>query len=281
MSGFNRLILCWLLLALTSCTDQSLPDPVPLARLRLKQVVGTAPDGSPINTTYTYDSLNRLSSIQRRDGSLSLISYNNPDKLLLFYVDYPKANDRSFGSVTLYPYDLRQNERSVVVGNMYFFSTGPLGFDLNSSLASLALKTHYTDFTYSFDVKKHLIHYRQSVPPAGVELDRSTYEYTHENITSVAQSSFDVTSGRLRSQTSSLLEYDDKPNPYYGLLDTTIDPQLRFSTNNVIKNALTSSAAPSTLEVYKYEYNQQGLPIKSTLDRSGKSYITNYTYESY
>ncbi|GAB3787396.1 hypothetical protein GCM10028818_52300 [Spirosoma horti] len=243
--------------------------------------MGTVPDGSPINTTYSYDSLNRLSSIQRSDGSLSLISYNNPDKLLLFYVDYPNPADRTSGSVTLYPYDLGQSSRSVVVGNAYFFSAGAQGFDLSSTLASLNLKTHYKDVTYALDATKHLLRYSQSVPPGGAELERSEYGYTQENITSVVQSSFDVSSGKLRSQTSFVLAYDDKHNPYFGLLDTALDPRLRFSANNVLTNTLTSSAAPSFNDVYRYEYNQQGLPIKSSLERSGTTYTTTYTYESY
>lgn len=281
MSVLNRINLLLLLLALSSCTDHRLPNPVATARLRLKQVVGTSFDGSPVNTIYTYDSLNRLSSIQRVDGSLSLISYNNPDKRLLLYIGYPNAVNRTSGSVTLYPYDLDQSGRSVVVGNQYFFSAGAQGFDPNSTLANLALKTHYKDFRYTFDENKHLLRYSQSTPPGGVELERSAYEYTQENITSVADSSFDFYSGRLRSQTSSVLDYDDKRNPYFGLLDTAIDPSLRFSENNVSKGSLTSGSVTSTLYVNRYEYNQQGLPIKRIQEGSGNTYITTYTYESY
>lgn len=279
MSVLTRLLVCLLVLAFASCTNHRLPNP--LTRLRLKQVVGIAPDGSSINTTYSYDSLNRLRSIQRNDGSLSLISYNNPDKLLLFYVDYPNFADRTSGSVTLFPYDLGQSSRSVVVGNAYFFSAGAQGFDLSSTLASLALKTHYKDVRYALDATNHLLRFSQSLPPGGVELERSEYGYTQENITSVAQSSFDGSSGKLRSQTSSVLAYDDKPNPYFGLMDTALDPRLRFSANNVLTNTLTSSGNPSSIEVYRYEYNPQGLPIKSSLERSGQIYTTTYTYESY
>src|ERR671933_278002 len=142
------------------------------------------------------------------------------------------------GRVTLYPYDLGQTRRSVLLGNQYFFSSGPQGFDPNSTLANMALKTPYKDVRYTFDANNHLLRYSQSVPPAGVEEERSAYQYTNENITSVTQPSFDVYSGKLRSQTSSLPDYDDKPNPYFGLLDTDIDPTLRFSANNVTKNSL-------------------------------------------
>jgi len=110
------LVLTLLYIGGIRCSKTDQVEPV---RLRLKQVDGVLAD-SPfrIHTIYTYDSLNRLSTIARADSSFTTISYSNPDKQYIFYVDY-SSNDRTRGALTLIdPYKLDQN---TIRGLQYYF----------------------------------------------------------------------------------------------------------------------------------------------------------------
>lgn len=75
------------------------------------------------------------------------------------------------------------------------------------------------------------------------------------------------------------LEYDDKLNPFFGLMDPNIDPIQQFSRNNRVK---FTDNLTNTVTTYVYEYNQQGLPIKRTATRNENTLeVLTYTYESY
>lgn len=264
-----------LCLGFVSCTDTDRVDPV---RLRLKQVNGTLAD-SPfrINTTYTYDSLNRLSAIARADSSFTTISYNNPDKQYIFYVDY-NGNDRTRGALTLIdPYKLDQ---TTIRGLQYYFGGK---FNPEATTTSLyngtgiALKTHFNDFIYTLDTtSKHLIQYSSFIPPHHDKYSKSDYVYTKDNITLATNTYFVASTDLIQSKSEISYVYDTNPNPFSGLFDLNIAPEFRFSRNNVTKRLqgnLTSD--------YTYVYNQQGLPVKRTEIRNGSTYVINYSYEEY
>jgi len=59
-------------------------------------------------------------------------------------------------------------------------------------------------------------------------------------------------------------QYDDKINPYYGLIGSGITEQRRYSFNIIVKSTYTPDVtyptANQTTEVASYEYNAQEYP---------------------
>jgi len=87
---------------------------------------------------------------------------------------------------------------------------------------------------------------------------------------------FVVYTNQVRSKNEISYVYDTNTNPLSGLFDLSIDPEFRFSQNNVIKKSQNN-----LISNYTYVYNQQGLPVKRTESRNGNTYVMNYTYEEY
>ena len=255
----------YLLLNLSACFDHQLGGPFSPARLRLKTVQGAA-----INTTYTYDSQNRLATIAKADGSLGVFAYGDPDKHYVYtdtekdftyFILYPNPADKTTGEITRLPLTLS--------GTTFQADTYPL---INSKLYQ-PTKLRYT--TYSFDVSKRISSvYRYLSGPVG---DNFAYAYPAENsiheVLNYSGGHFTV---------SYKLDFDSKINPFYGLFDPDLDALEVFSRNNLVTTTLTSDPTPKVVTVYDYEYNAQGLPTKRTTKQGTNPDETlTFTYESY
>ena len=126
---------------------------------------------------------------------------------------------------------------------------------------------------YSFDANKRVTSFYTSDNQNNqVSRVGSGYTYTGENIT--GSTGF---SGRT-SLPGSVKEYDDKINPFFGLMDPNIDPVQRYSRNNFVKSE--SPGFPAFVSFYAYEYNAQGLPTKRT-ESGFRIEVTTFTYEAY
>ncbi|MVM39906.1 hypothetical protein GO730_23685 [Spirosoma sp. HMF3257] len=255
-----------LVVSLFACSDHRLGGSLSPARLRLKTVVGGGQ-----NTTYSYDSQNRLATISKADGSLGVFSYGDllekysytfPGGQHTYFSEFPNAADRSTGLITPYPNVFDGTSFSVKRYSIINSNIGPLVADAT--------------FGYGFDASKRLTGYYKSNgnDDALFRVGIGVLSYTGENITKVYSASGRVTLKDV------LLEYDDKINPFFGLMDPNIDPVQRFSRNNRVKLNDTNLANGTT--IYEYEYNQQGLPTKRTA-KQGSTVIEvlTYTYESY
>ena len=97
----------------------------------------------------------------------------------------------------------------------------------------------------------------------GVVLSTSFYTYSNGNIISARYESFPYISVDTRSYV-----YDDKPNPYYGLIG--FDRSLFDLTNR--NNAIYA--------LYSYEYDSNGLLTKVTANQL-PAYTETYEYEPY
>ena len=241
---------------LFSCTDHRLGGDLSPARLRLK----TVQSGTAI-TTYIYDNQNRLSTISKSDGSLSVLSYDDLGKQYTYYSEYLNASDQTKGLVTLYPYTLD--------GTTFSAKQYPI---LNSApYKGVTIAT----FNYGFDANKHINEYYKSDGDDNAAA-RIGAGYTSSGENIATSTAF---SGRTNSP-GYLYGYDDKINPFFGLMDPTLDPAQRFSRNNVVKADLTGY--PNNLMTYAYEYNPQGLPTKRTATSNNTvTTVLTYTYESY
>ncbi|MBN8824014.1 MULTISPECIES: hypothetical protein [unclassified Spirosoma] len=265
-STLSAIVALCLLLNLSSCLNHDSPESLAPVRLRLKNV-----QGNSVNTTYTYDNQNRLATITKADGSFGVFAYGDPDKKFVntdaekdftYFILYSNPADRTTGEITRLPQTLN--------GTNFQADTYPL---VNSKLF-LSWKSRYT--TYSFDANKHVTSiFRYSTAPTG---DSYSYTYTGENIT---KNITRLSGGHFVS--SYTFDYDDKINPFYGLLDPGLADIQAFSRSNVVTTAYTSEPSiPNPVTAYKYEYNAQGLPIKRTVKQGvNVGEVLTYTYESY
>lgn len=259
---YGLVVLC-VALTLFACSDHRLGGALSPARLRLKSFT------SGSNTTmYTYDNQNKVSTIARPDGSLGVFLYDDPSKKSIYFYEYPNPADKSKGTVTVYPTDLQPLTLPpgtyLIVGKRY--GTVGLAFINQVNLTPDKL------FSYYFDANKRLASYSTSDGNnTGTSVQQTVPMFTNENIT---QSDYSAKGAGL---TTTTLAYDDKTNPFFGLMDPSIDVIERYSRNNRVK---TSVPSYNELREYTYEYNAQGLPTKRTLTTGGVE-VTMFTYEAY
>ena len=262
-SGF--LAIC-IALTLASCSDHRLGGPQSPVRLRLKSFTEGAN-----TTTYTYDSQNRVATIARPDGSMGVFSYDDPKQQTIYFYEYPDPADRSKGRTTLYPFDLQPN---IYTPGAYILIGKQTG-TVDPAVITIINSRNAFDklYNYSFDTNKRLtVYYTSSGSDDATSRFGSGYTYTGENIT--GSTGF---SGRTTSPVS-VIGFDDKLNPFFGLMDPDVDPALRYSRNNPVKSEL--SGYPDFLRSYTYEYNAQGLPTKRT-QTAGGTVVTTFAYEAY
>lgn len=251
MTFLLRNFLIGLLLAgsFIACTDHQF-RPLAPQKVRLKITNNVNFGGVPFSTEYTYDASNRVAFFTTSIGSKGVYSYDAQNRYRLFDY-YPNASDATVAEETYFVYNTNDNNFQANTGNLingYFEGT-------RESLS------------YTVDANKRVLRFNNG----GTSNYRGeTYEYTGNNITSV-----DYISGRVVEKYN--YEYDDKPNPYYGLIAPDISGIRRFSRNNVTKIIRDSDKA--VIAEYTYEYNAQGLPIKLK-DKNGVGAVI-YTYESY
>lgn len=223
-----------------ACTDHQF---VPSAsqRMRLKTTNNINSLSSPWSTEYTYDASNRVMSFTTSMGTRGLYYYDGQNRYRQFDYFYQLTDDKN-GETTLLDYN---------PGNTIF--TRKTSFIKNGNLAN-SLPT----VEYALDGNRRLV----SITTNG---NSELYHYTGDNITSV-ESGASVTR----------YEYDDKPNPYYGLIAPDIGEIRRFSRNNITKISNGNGVVTSE---YTYEYNAQELP--TLVKQKNSQAEVRYTYESY
>ncbi len=246
MSRIIRIQLTALLLinTLWGCTDHSSRPLTPL-RLRLKTTTSANFDGTTTQNSFTYDAQNRLIAYSEGNDTRGTITYNAQNQYQR--IDFVRGSATYRTDFTYQTF--AGGSRSVTAVTNQVFQNGVTG------LADTR--------TYSFDANNRLT--RSSYAPAGstpIGETISIYTYTGENITQVQANA-------IRTVATYLYEFDDKPNPFYGLVGAGIDEVRRYSRNNLVKY----TPVPSASYIYSYEYNAQGLPTK--IDN------VTLTYESY
>ncbi|GAB4018539.1 hypothetical protein [Spirosoma koreense] len=244
-------------LSLFACTDHRLGGPSSPVRLRLKSV-----QGGSLNTTYTYDSQNRLARVTKADGSLRVYSYSTTDYPgVPLFKEYPNPADQTKGTATIY-------YSNGEAGSYTYARTRPL---FNSEInfgATLRTFYLYGNSNRITSVDHHLGEDITGINPA-------SFIYTGENITTANYNTF-----RFPDHDDTYV-YDDKINPFFGMLDPDLSDVELFSRNNVTRIDYTSrQSQPSYMKTYAYDYNAQGLPIRRTTIQGGNEVIT-YTYETY
>lgn len=232
-----------------SCIDHQ-TRPISPQMVRLKTTNNVNFGGFPFSTEYTYDASNRVASFVTSIGSKAVFQYDDQNRYKLF--DYfPNASDLTIGEETYFVYNPNDNS--------FLANTG--------ILRNGTFEGTRESRTYSLDANKRVLGF------GGFQngiFGAETYEYTGGNITSVS-----YTSNRVTEKLN--YEYDDKPNPYYGLIAPDISAVRRFSRNNVTKIIRDSDGV--VIAESTYEYNAQGLPTKQK-DKNGIGEVI-YTYESY
>ena len=256
-----------LVATLLSCTDHRTSNPSP-SQLRIKTV-----SSSSFTKTYSYDSQNRLTTIDRSDGSLGLFVYGDPemkyvreeaDKNFTYYINYPVGTDRTRGTINQLPLDLGSSSFTSTTYNLFeskFFKSG------NSENVLIS---------YSIDANKRIQSYFKRIN-SGNGQQADEFQYTGDNI---SFGRFTQAAGRFIQNVT--FEYDGKSNPFFGLPDPDILETRRYSRNNVTISTITNFGYTNPITNYQYEYNQQGLPTKITVkNNQGPDEVGFYTYESY
>lgn len=274
--NIRSLAICLLLaINLFSCIDHRLGGPSSPVQLRLRSVQRTAQNGGTNYTyTYNYDSQNRPVSIDRiinGTNRLAVIAYGDPQLRYVntlpeanrtFYVEYSNPADQTQGQATLYPLPLdgvsfTAKRYSLLNGKVYY---------------SIYDRT----YQYNFDATKRINSFSEIGSTSPIDQNNYSYAYSGDNVTS---EQFSTAAGHGVRGTATYT-FDGRPNPFFGLLDPSIDPTTRFSRNNITSVTYSTTSLPNV--AYAYEYNAQGLPTKRTATYGGAVTETLlYTYESY
>jgi YD repeat-containing protein len=250
---------------LTTCSDrQSLVPATPL-RFRLK---ATTDSVSGSRTEYVYDSQNRLLSFTREDNSKASFLQDEQNRYQQF--DYIPGS--------LIPGSPPRRTKFIYKQNKPDFTTET--YILQNGVETFTFLRNYT-----FDSTNHLIQIRQT-DRDGALFRNYKYEYVGDNITTEQVGPYG------RFSVSYFYTYDDKPNPYYGLIApnsilTTNSPTSnedyrwgtrQFSRNNVVKTNYVTETYRS-----EYKYNDQGLPVEETdfAFRGNVVAKVAFMYESY
>jgi hypothetical protein len=253
--------------SLWTCSDHR-SRPVDPLQVRLKVTDGIPAGTTPSRTEYTYDQQNRLLLSTRPDGRRRTFSY---DQLSRYQLSEYTPGSSSTNSPQKGPqrtkFIYNQNSRNFIAET----------YVLQNGIESLVLLSYY-----SFDAANHLIQVRKT-DPVGNLVRLYRYEYTGDNITTEVvgeESRFG------RTPLTYFYTYDDKPNPYYGLVApdddfTEVDNRAgvrRYSRNNITKITFVTIDVVS-----RYVYNSQGLTVSVTDSTSGRGVTAQgtFTYEPY
>lgn len=104
-----------------------------------------------------------------------------------------------------------------------------------------------------------LSQYNTPILTGGQDIVYSSYSYLNGNITKEGNQSC----GRCSLSTITY-QFDDKPNPFYGLIGPGITEVRRSSRNNVVRSFYAFAPQPDQETLLSYEYNAQGYPTKAT-----------------
>lgn len=222
-----------------SCTEKIQQITPPL--LRLKTTNNIQYGGSPWQTEYVYDPMGRVGSFTLSLGTKGVFYYDEQNRYR--QIDY------------LYRPGLSTE------GETRSYTYTADGFTVRvSKMMNGNPTTELQTKVYKMNEQGHLVSIATS-SPGGNELE--TFEYTGNNIT--------------RQQFASGLEvryeYDNKPNPYFGLVAPDISVIRQFSRNNIIKLS-NNGRTPAEVTL---TYNAEGFPLK-LIEANGPGEV-HYTYE--
>ena len=254
-----------------SCTDHR-NSPAAPQRLRLK-----ATDNSILNagfladylgrTEYNYDERGRLNSVFRPGISRTVFVYDAQDRVLKY--DVKSESSPAFYRIVLgYP----SGGSGASVNSYKSTDTGFIIEDPYYAVRSGA---------FSFGTDGRVTSWGTG---NGSTTRINNYTYAGDNITRV-----DETFSRTLS--SSLLDYDNNLNPFYGLITpnytgiitdiNSADVIRRSTRNNVTKFSDLSRETGNVIGEtnFEYDYNAQGLPTKARVRGQAGELI--FTYEAY
>ncbi|MCM5661538.1 hypothetical protein [Galbibacter mesophilus] len=231
-----------------------------------------------------------------------------PKTIRYTYIDYPEDNsavnvtynenkivevlgvDGSSKSVFTYDgdfisqivdYDIDENGNEVFdFSNTYTYKDGKLSSALSKEVSSQDGTEFYVQKTvYSHDSDEYVSYVMYDVN-----------EETNEE-TKYGEGRLYFKDGNLvkdeefyegESSYADTYEYDDKKSPLSNVLgyNLLLDNSKEISKNNVVKESFSYSSGEPNIDIYEYEYNEDGYPIKKTeIGDNGEDYIiTEYTY---
>ncbi|MFD2569950.1 hypothetical protein ACFSUS_04845 [Spirosoma soli] len=248
-----------LVVSLWSCTDHRLNENQQ-PRLRLKRTISTVP-GSAGTTEFFYDAQGREASFVSGDYK-GIFEYANTNRIQRFFFIIPGG---SFpGEYNLFTYNSANPEGGVNV------LTSTLRAIINGDYIKGDERRNYT--LYPIVNQKGQFSEVPVNSPFGVTSDLT---YAGNNL--IQKITRPLRAGLTTNVT---YEYDDKANPFYGLIGlegVSGIPSL-YNRNNVTKVTTEVQGNPTPqIVVTQYEYNAQGLPTKAT---TGGGEI-RFEYETY
>ncbi|GAB3785718.1 hypothetical protein GCM10028818_47820 [Spirosoma horti] len=266
--NFISWISVWtLLLVVTSCEDHRIPQ---AQRFRIKTVrtTSTDPYTTYISTTterYNYNSNGRLvsyvSGLESNspapigDSSRTVLNYDAQGRLETIFSESWDLVNTASGVVRLWRPDFNNTYAYDLNGNISVMRIVAITKDRSRSPNLLeVLRFEYNGA--KFPVK--VLHTRASDNNQWVD----QYTYSGANIVKVEQSDNHA------APVTTVYQYDNKPNPFYGLIIGTKrnDSFTAFNSNNLIVSG------------YQYEYDSNGLLLKIvTVD----GVVQTYEYETY
>ncbi len=242
---------------LFSCQDHALPTSK--ERFRLKKTVLTTIQGAT-TTTYNYNTNGQLANYVTLSGTLpgtpsltTVLFYDAQNRLI-------RAEDPPGFFRVVYDYDQNGRIRFIKV-----YSDPKMDGSFDSSREQFELEY---DGSSQFPVRSTST--VNNVFP--IPITKTVYTYSNGNVVQV-DVSFSDPNG---FPSSSTIQYDDKPNPYFGLINfgtnTGLRPDIRtFSRNNAIRSGETL--------IYDARGLLIGLNVISTNSRFNSQ--TTYEYEVY
>lgn len=267
-----------LLLGLSACT-QNQPDPQPSQqpqllrlgearandpnqpRLRLKRTFSTSP-GLPGTTEFLYDQQGRQSGYVYL-GDTARFTYDANDRITRIQSSY--------------------TTQSNITGEQTEFSYDDAGRQVRATLSLLTtVNGQYTPLrviktsTYTMDDQNQPIRFNDSSPQSG---GSTSYEQTFAN----GNMTRSVSQANNSDKVASDYTYDNRLNPFYGLIGPGVGDMRRFSRNNVLKLAIIdqfgspSPAQPRDAYSIQYEFNEEGLPTRAV----SPGVILRYEYERF
>jgi hypothetical protein len=230
-------------------------------RLRLKRTISTSP-GLPGTTEFLYDQQGRQSGYVYL-GDTAKFTYDADDRITNILLAY-LTRDNITGEQTVFTYDNAQRQ---VRATLSLLTTVNGQY---TPLRSIKIST------YSLDDKNQPVSFTDTAPQSG---GSSVYEQTFDsgNMTrSVSQSGSS-------NQVASDFTYDNRLNPFFGLIGPGIGDMRRFSRNNVLKLSMIdkfgspSQGQPRDIYSIQYEFNEQGLPTRAV----SPGVVLRYEYERF
>ena len=230
-------------------------------RLRLKRTISTSP-GLPGTTDFLYDRQGRQSGFVYL-GDTAKFTYDANDRITNILFAYA-TRDNITGEQTVFTYDDAQRQ---VRTTLSLLTT------INGQYTPLrAIKTA----SYTMDDQNQPVRFTDVSPQSGAS---SAYEQTFAS-GNLART---VSQSGNSDRTASDYTYDDRLNPFMGLIGPGVGDMRRFSRNNVLKLSMidklgtSSEGQPRDIYSIQYEFNEQGLPTRAV----SPGVVLRYEYESY